>query len=373
MVKIPLILELAQTTEKRLNFIDAVRAWAIIMMLQGHFIDGLLSPVYKDKEALWYAIWTYFRGITAPVFFTASGLIFTYLLFKRSDSAYVERRVLKGLKRGIELLILGYLLRLNVPGFLNGHLYPSFFYVDVLHCIGIAILTLILLYKLLGRWFFNGFAWVLFLLATLIFSFEPAFKRIDWSGYPLFFSHYFSRENGSLFTVIPWVGYSLYGAFLAMILVRQSHKKWCYPITIVALILMGVVLKYYSSSFLIFLNDRFGWEVLKEVAYNNYLFIRLGDVFWVLAVFILGRKLFHQNYFLAIGQNTLSIYVIHSIILYGSFHGFGLYRFFKHSLDISEALFGATLFIIACVALSFAYVNRKGLVKDYISRIFQKK
>jgi uncharacterized membrane protein len=57
---------------KRLYFIDAMRAWAILMMLQGHFIDGLLDPVFRDPENLAFATWKYFRGITAPVFFTVS-------------------------------------------------------------------------------------------------------------------------------------------------------------------------------------------------------------------------------------------------------------------------------------------------------------
>jgi len=51
---------------KRLFFIDAMRAWAILMMLQGHFIDGLLDPLFRDPNNLFYNIWLYFRGITAP-------------------------------------------------------------------------------------------------------------------------------------------------------------------------------------------------------------------------------------------------------------------------------------------------------------------
>jgi len=40
----------------RLYFIDAVRAFAILMMLQGHFIDTLLAPVYKDYSNTAYTI-----------------------------------------------------------------------------------------------------------------------------------------------------------------------------------------------------------------------------------------------------------------------------------------------------------------------------
>ena len=63
---------------QRLYYIDAIRAWAILMMLQGHFIDGLLDPAFRDKENELFSWWLYFRGITAPVFFTVSGFIVSY-------------------------------------------------------------------------------------------------------------------------------------------------------------------------------------------------------------------------------------------------------------------------------------------------------
>ena len=69
----------------RLFFIDAVRAFAILMMLQGHFIDTLLNPIYRDESNMMYHIWSYSRGITAPTFFTISGLVFLYLLLKAKD------------------------------------------------------------------------------------------------------------------------------------------------------------------------------------------------------------------------------------------------------------------------------------------------
>ena len=35
---------------KRLYFLDALRAFAILMMLQGHFISGILDPNFKNPE-----------------------------------------------------------------------------------------------------------------------------------------------------------------------------------------------------------------------------------------------------------------------------------------------------------------------------------
>ena len=66
------------------------------MMLQGHFIDTLLAIEYRDINNLAFNTWTYFRGITAPVFFTISGLIFTYLLIKAKEKGTLNHRMKKG-------------------------------------------------------------------------------------------------------------------------------------------------------------------------------------------------------------------------------------------------------------------------------------
>ena len=132
----------------RLYFIDAIRAWAILMMLQGHFVDGLLDNAFRDNSNMVYAVWKYFRGVTAPVFFTVSGFIFTYLLIKGKEIGINNPRVKKGIKRGLQLLAIGYLLRLNFFGLLKGQIYGSFYLVDVLHCIGLSILGIIGIYLL---------------------------------------------------------------------------------------------------------------------------------------------------------------------------------------------------------------------------------
>ena len=77
----------------RLYFIDALRAFAILMMLQGHFISGLLDPVFKDPTNPVYSFWLYCRGFTAPVFFTITGWVFTFLLLRNPEQGWKNPRV----------------------------------------------------------------------------------------------------------------------------------------------------------------------------------------------------------------------------------------------------------------------------------------
>ena len=93
-----------------------------------------------------------------------------------------------------------------------------------------------------------------------------------------------------------------------------------------------------SSDFFIWIEEITHLGLFGQIAANNYLFIRLGDVMVVFALFLILRRLMEQRLFLRIGQNTLSIYVIHFIILYGSFTGLGLYRFLHHELSPEIAI-----------------------------------
>ena len=97
--------------------------------------------------------------------------------------------------------------------------------------------------------------------------------------------------------------------------------------------MLGFLLVSNSSNWFVGLSRVSGIGLFADVYANNYLFIRLGDVLLVFAAFMLFRSLWKNRTVLKIGQSTLTIYVVHFIILYGSFTGLGLYRFFHHALS----------------------------------------
>ncbi len=353
---------------KRLYFIDAMRAWAILMMLQGHFIDGLLDPVFRDPGNMAFATWKYFRGITAPVFFTVSGFIFTYLLLRAPRSGTGNPRIRKGLKRGLQLVLIGYLLRTNLFGLLTGVLYPSFFLVDVLHCIGISLLTIIGVYLLTQKRGAGHMAAILMLSGLLLFLFEPVYNSWDYSWLPTGLANYFTRANGSVFTIIPWVGYTLIGGFLSIGFHTFRKDPYLYAKSITLSLLSGLFLIWFSSPFFHWMGELTGISLFEQIVANNYLFIRLGDVFLVFAVFMILRGLMEQKMFLKIGQNTLSIYMIHFIVLYGSFTGIGLYSFFHHSLSPALVIPAALVFMFCCTWAALYYDRRELQIKAFLGQ-----
>ncbi|MCM4163021.1 MULTISPECIES: heparan-alpha-glucosaminide N-acetyltransferase domain-containing protein [unclassified Arenibacter] len=351
----------------RLYFIDAIRAWAILMMLQGHFVDGLLDNAFRDSSNTVFSVWKYFRGVTAPVFFTVSGFIFTYLLIKGDKIGFNNPRVKKGVKRGLQLLAIGYLLRLNFFGLLKGQIYGSFYLVDVLHCIGLSILGIICIYLLTisrNKYLFPG---VLLATTLVLFVLEPNYKQYAHVYMPELLANYLTKANGSVFTIIPWFGYATIGAFMSVLFHRFKNFKYLYPAAIISFTIVGIGLLFFSSGFFLALYDWTGMLLFSKVYFNNYLFIRLGDVSLVFAVFMLFRKFMENITVLKIGQSTLSVYVIHYIILYGSFTGIGLYYFLNHSLSPTFVIPGALVFILATTLLALQYERNKAYLKLQVS------
>ena len=355
----------------RLYFIDIVRAFAILMMLQGHFVDTLLAVEYRDLNHSAFATWSYFRGITAPTFFTISGLIFTYLLLKAKEKGVENTRIRKGISRGFFLIGVGYLLRIPLNSWLSGKFPTSFLKIDVLQCIGLSLILVILLYLLSAKT--NSiFSVVTLSLGLLIFVTEPMYRNLSLPDIPIFLSNYVSKSNGSVFNIIPWFGYVSLGAFLSTIffkyLDRKNFKKWILFI----FISVGLLLIFYSSFFLAKLTKLTGIQIFLESASYNYLFTRFGNVLLYFSFFYALESYLKFPLLLKIGQKTLSIYVIHFIIIYGSFTGLGLNTIIGKTLHPTQAVLGAISFLVVVCFISFYYVKTNTFIYQNLRRLFER-
>lgn len=360
-------------TTSRLIFIDIIRAFAICMMLEGHFIDGLLAPEYRDENNLFYATWHYIRGMTAPVFFTVSGFIFTYLLIKEQNPAKMgwnHVRVQKGVRRGINLIIIAYLLRANIFNlFTPGYTDMNFRRVDVLHCIGLSLLFLIAFYLLTYRRK-NRLRMSIMLLGTtfVAFFFEPIYSHLTYEYLPMALANYFTKENGSVFTIFPWFGYASLGGFMGFLFYKNRENPHLYRNMIIWYILLGVILitfPYWMGK----IADTLQIHSLQLIAHGDYLIKRIGNVLLFFALFMILRHVITSPTLQKIGQNTLSIYVIHYIILYGSFTGMGLYHYFHDQLTPWQAIIGAILFVVVTILVTFLYMRKEALIDEKIDFI----
>lgn len=340
----------------RIIFIDLVRAFAVLMMVQGHTVDSLLGDQYRTFDSLAFNFWFFMRGLTAPIFLFSAGTVFTYLLRLNKNPFPENERVKKGLKRFLLLLGLGYLLRYPTPwlvyfGDVTDSQWKTFFTVDVLHLIAFGLLfTLGCAYvaerfKIRDRIIFPAAAFIFFAL-------YPVFSTIDWVSFlPAIIAGYFYQGTGSLFPLFPWAGYVLAGAFLGSYLADNPgiFKSKTFSISLFSIGLLFIGLAFIGDAIeTIFYGQSTLWTTSPFlIAFRLGLVLIVNSIFAVLALKIekIPPLLIH------IGRNTLPIYVVHLIILYGSAWTVGLYYFFAHSFSVSNTLLTAILMLTLMISM----------------------
>ncbi len=309
--------------KNRVIFLDFMRAFAVMMMVQGHTIDAVLGDNYRNLDNPVFWVWNFMRGMTAPIFLMTSGTVFMYL-FRTADKPFRHNpRVAKGFQRVILLLMLGYLLRFpdyNIfyIGEATYQQWVTFFSVDVLHLIGFGLFFTMLLAWLAEVIKKDDF-WV-FLIASIIFVlvWQP-FEHIDWKSFmsPLFYG-YFYTKTGSLFPLFPWLAYFFLGAIIGSILAkypnifrdsRFSRQVSILGISLVVISLIGDLLERYLTG-----TSNY-WTTSP-----NLIIMRVGFVILLMGSFIFASLKVNTipKIFILLGRNTLSIYVVHLLIIYQS-------------------------------------------------------
>ena len=347
----------------RLYFIDIARSIAILLMLEGHFVDNGLMDIYRDKNYDIYNIWSFIRGFTSPIFLTITGIVFTYLLVGNNHLEYFKNnRIKKGYKRVVELLFWGYLVQVYA--------------FHVLQCIGIGILTILILYgiykavKIIPLWVYFFFAGTIIFSSYIVISSWP--KEYYWPEYaPIFIQNMFHGKY-SIFPILPRMGYTMYGAMIGVILYtyKSKVKEWSF---ILSVFLIGSFLYFFLKDILLILDGIFAHPIY-HLYKVDWLYECLGMVLIILSILIAIEKFIGEikpNLFLKIGQNTLTIYILHMVLLYGSITGFGINRVIHKNLTPWQILPATICFILFFVILIY-YLDEIKLKLSFILKPIKK-
>ncbi len=342
---------MTQTDKKhRIIFIDLMRAFAVLQMVQGHTVDALLAPEYRLLDYPAYSVWNFMRGMTAPIFMFTSGTVFTYL-FRLVDEPFENNpRVKKGLKRFFLLVFLGYLLRFptyKVFDFSNvsKQQLDIFFAVDVLQLIGFGLLFLMISAFISEKLKIGDT--ITFLLIGLFFIIpSPFFNNIDWSKYlPQPIANYFYSGQGSLFPLFPWAGYVILGGILGSYLAKNPmvFKSNSFSLRIISI---GIILVAFDAIYVFFNLGSSLSKYSSSYTYDTIIF-RVGFVLILTGIVSYISQSLNSipRIIILIGRNTLLIYVVHLVIIYGSAWNPGLFKIWGNSLPASFTIIIAIIMI----------------------------
>ncbi len=345
-----------QNTEKvkkpRLQFIDMARSFAILLMLEGHFTGAGLANQYRNEDYILYNIWHNLHGLTSPLFFTVTGIVFVYLLsgIKSTEPFFDNSRVKKGFNRVLMLLFWGYIIQLNLWSIIKSIYYGTSFHLDwfaafhVLQSISFGIAFLLLIYGIHLLIKKGDIHWYYLIAALIVFigySQMKAHIQADelriagtslkasyWpNGFPSFIQNMFYGKYSD-FSFMRYSGYVLLGGMTGSIIRKYEHltkKKWFGILFIIIAIFLNVFIQPIFVQLDSF-TELIGLCNLGVYELNSTAFMRFGQVIGLIGILMLidGNFKVKAPLFLKLGQNTLPIYVIHVIILYGGIFGVGL-------------------------------------------------
>lgn len=358
----------SNSNSKRIVFLDLMRAFAVLMMVQGHTVHTFLSNDLRNSESLFYSIWHVMRGFTAPIFMFTAGVVFTYLLFYNSQT-HNKTRLIKGLKRFLLLVGLGYLLRYptwKIFDFsdVTDEQWRIFFAVDALHLIGFGLLFIILIALLAEK--LKVTPYIMFTASVSFFVFTyPFIYSINWNEIltaPL--AAYMYSKSGSLFPLFPWVGYVIGGALLGVYLAHNplifKKKRFGSSLIVIGLSLMFIYLASSNISYIIsgnYLEKAYGVAIF---------FLRIGFVITLNGIVsLLVIKLDNIPQIIKlIGRHTLLIYIVHLVILYGSAWIPGFYNSYGGSFNTIGTIGAVALMYLVMISMILGLERIKKFRKE---------
>lgn len=302
----------------RYTFIDLLRGWAIILMIEPHVFNTFLLP--ELKQTGWFSVVTFINGLIAPAFLFVSGFVFEISSgSKLDDMRKFKLPFWKKLWRLVSIILIGYALHLpfkSLSKIINKSTpeqLQSFYAVDVLQCIGVGLLVLFALRLIIksDKVYLNS----LIGLTIFVMIISPIFWKTEFTNYlhPVF-ANYFNRLNGSLFPVFPWINFILVGAIFSKYFLNAAANdkelKFIRATTFSGIIMLLSGHLFYSGLFP---------DSLTSILPNPvFFFERLGYVLFFATVcwyFANWRKT-KQSFVIDASRESLLIYWLHLVIIY---------------------------------------------------------
>ncbi|MFZ1978018.1 MAG: heparan-alpha-glucosaminide N-acetyltransferase domain-containing protein [Bacteroidota bacterium] len=307
--------------KSRLVFIDLLRGWAVLVMVEVHVFNAFMIPAYRETQ--WFEILNFINGLVAPSFIFISGFVFVVASQRKLESfrtfgSDFWRQIWRiGL-----VMIIGYYLHL--PFFSLRRMltettesgWLQFYQTDVLQCIavGLFILFMVRIFIRNNRWYKHA----LLFSGLFVCGLSPFLSDIDFVR----FIHpsiaaYINGRHFSLFPLFPWMGFMLFAGYCAAnyIEARRDNRERKFIIRMAAagflMLSAGLVPALWQYEIL----GRFS-----DIRSNPFFFFeRLGIVILCLALcwWYAGWRKTSSSFILPLSRQSLLAYTAHLIVIYG--------------------------------------------------------
>jgi acyltransferase len=352
----------------RIQFLDLMRGFAVIVMVMGHSIDAVLTTEVRSTAG--FQLYTAMRGFTAPLFFFVAGFAYMAATNKKWDELRVlGMPALKRLTKIGLLFVIGYALHFPFFSFekILTQSQPEdlarFFQADVLHCMAASLLMLqIALFVTPTK---RLFALIILWVGVIIAFVSPWVWAIDFA--PILspvLAPYFNQIHPSLFPIFPFASFLFLGVAVGHFYLEArnngSESAFIQRLWILAsaAIASGILFDLLPFSFFP------AHDYWKSSPY--WFLVRIGVVALV-SLFCYSMKglpaTIEKNLVL-LGQASLLIYTTHLVVVYGSAANSGLMQTIGHTLapHLAIAIGAAVLLCMLLLTHAWNYICNNHLV-----------
>jgi uncharacterized membrane protein len=301
-----------------LTFIDSLRGLAVVWMIQTHVVNACLDAAYK-KGVLFHCL-NLTNGFVAPTFIFCAGAGF-WLAMERKGEEYRHggTGLWKYLRRLVFILGVGYWLHL--PFFSLSRLIVAppeklmtFYSIDVLQLIVISSLGALGLLLLLPR--LKWVAWISAAVAGAVILATPLIWQLDpFSFLPAPLAMVLARQPISRFPLFPWSAYLFAGVAITALYRSSGLPVRLAKITIALSALLIMAIFGIPGLPISYIAQPEWWYASSTHALFRTLGVML--LFFVFSLFepSFPRKI--GQFLQYCGQESLFIYVVHLLIVYG--------------------------------------------------------
>lgn len=340
-------------TGQRLAFLDWTRGFAALIMLQGHVFHSFTHKDLRNSDT--YILSQFIGGLTPAVFLFLTGVTLGFLM----DSSMKKGlspvgRVWHAMRRSGFLLSMAFLFRLQMWAFSLGKSpWTDLFKVDILNCMGLAVIVLspLAVFETRER--------VRFALITglAIACAAPLIAMQNLAHIHPFVRAWFVPDP-NFFAFFPWAAFVALGLSAGSVLRLVEDKDMHRVMQWATLIGMGMIFgaQYFS-------NLPFSLYPKVDFWVNSpaLILIKTGIILVLASFAFLWTRHLNPNgwsFVRQVGTTSLLVYWVHTELVYGSW-----FWPWKENLSIGQSAAMAVFIIVLMVGLSVArtgYKDRPG-------------
>lgn len=308
--------------KSRYAFLDVYRGLIVLLMIEGHAVREFLQPLLQASGS--FRVHEIVHGMTGPGFLFGAGITFGISIQRRWEQfCGLTPVLLRRLGKIALLLGLGYALHLpflSLQKTLSATTpegWQALTNFDVLQCIGVTLLFLHMIIILVRHQ--TVFLMILPILSAAVLTLSPALWNADLDSLGYAFSMALQGSGGSVYPLFPSSAFLFAGAFASYEFLKfaEAGRE---EIFVKRLSIASVVLL--TGGLGVFLGD----STTQEHFWQNDPFLMLMKLgvltllmsgSWLLMRAV-GEGRWNIRWVALFGIESLFLYVIHLVLLYGS-------------------------------------------------------